>query len=443
MRNIFINKDTLVLIVLLCLYKILLKNIYIRGIVPDYSFFGFFYNPVDFFTECVVWGLFLVFSLILLQNCKKDLLKVSTVTIWLLFLIYFVPFTVLSTCGDFQSDFIVGNFIYWGVLLLSFHMINNYNKASLTISLIDKQQLGDGFLVSFVLFHVIIVLYIYFRYMNFSLLLDLSSVYDLRFAAREFDMPIVMRYLFAWSKTIIPFGFSLAYISDKKIMSVMLFVVQFLSFSIDGSKTSMFILTLYIIIIFIVKRKPKLNYYKLFLCGFVSLSLLTYILSIFNINSIVSSFLFFRMEFLPVLLGSYFYDFFTNHEPDYFRTSILSRFGFSSPYADIGINFLISGMYTRLGYGVSANNGLISDAMANMGTVGIFVMPIVLVVLLKLFDKCSLGIHKGLIIALGIQFALIFSNTFLMTSLMSNGLLALLFILAFVNRNVWQTNNRV
>ena len=78
-----------------------------------------------------------------------------------------------------------------------------------------------------------------------------------------------------------------------------------------------------------------------------------------------------------------------------------------------------------------------------MSIVGLFVMPLVLVVLFKLFDKCTLGIHKGLIITLGIQIALILVNIFLMTALLTNGLLVLLFLLAFVNRNVWQTNNKL
>ena len=443
MGKAFINKDTLVLIFLLCLYKILLKNIYILCIVPFYSSEGFFYNAADVLTESTIWVLFLFFSLVLISNCKKNILKLSTVTLWILFLINFVPFTVLSTSGIFQYDFIIGNFLYWGILLLSYHMVNNENESSFSAFLIGKQQLGYGFLISFVLFHVMIILYIYFRYMNFSLLLDLSSVYDLRFAAREFDMPIVMKYLFAWSKTLLPFVFSLSYINNIKLLSFFLLVVQFLSFSIDGSKTPMLILLLNIIIIFIVKRKPKINYYKLFLYGLLCLSLLTCILAVFNINSVIASFLYFRTEFLPVLIGSNFYDFFTTHEPDYFRTSILSRFGVASPYADVGINFLIGGLYSSYGYQSSANNGLISDAIANMGIVGIFVMPLVLVALLKLFDKCSLGMHNGLIITLGIQFALILVNTFLMTSLLTNGLLVLLFLLAFVNRNVWQTNNRV
>lgn len=137
----------------------------------------------------------------------------------------------------------------------------------------------------------------------------------------------------------------------------------------------MLILLLNIIIIFIVKRKPKISCCKLFLYGLLCSSLLACVLGLFNENSIIASFLYYRTEFLPVLIGSNFYDFFTTHEPDYFRTSILSRFGVSSPYTDVGINFLISGIYSSYGYQSSANNGLISDAITNMGIMGLFVMP--------------------------------------------------------------------
>ena len=63
----------------------------------------------------------------------------------------------------------------------------------------------------------------------------------------------------------------------------------------------------------------------------------------------------------------------------------MGRFGFVSPYSE-KIPKLIGAQYYLNSY---ANNGLFADAYSNLGVVGVFIMPILIVLALKILDYCS------------------------------------------------------
>ncbi len=129
--------------------------------------------------------------------------------------------------------------------------------------------------------------------------------------------------------------------------------------------------------------------------------------------------------FVPIKISEHYFDFFSQNTPDYFRQSFLRLFGFESPYPSI--TYYISQIYE--GSSSNSNNGLIADAMTNLGYIGIIVFPILLCIIFRLLDNSSVNIdsHIGLLSAIFVAMEL--SNTFLMRVLFTHGLIVLIIVM--------------
>ena len=122
-----------------------------------------------------------------------------------------------------------------------------------------------------------------------------------------------------------------------------------------------------------------------------------------------------------------YYDFFSIHEKDIFRQSFLRHFGFVSPY-DVPIPKIIGANYMN-NPETNVNNGLFSDAYYNLGFIGVFIFPIVIMFFIKTLDLGTRGVATRLLILPIIVSASILSGASFMSGLLTNGLLLLLFIL--------------
>lgn len=275
------------------------------------------------------------------------------------------------------------------------------------------------------------VLFISWRYSGFRINLNISNVYVLRSEARNYNFPIILKYLFGWTRILNAIFFCLSLLRKKKVMATLYFINQILSFGIDGMKSSMFIILVDLIIYILYRLKIYSDTFNLLSLGFIIISALTLCEVIFLKTIWLLSLMSYRMEFLPVRISSLFYDFFTKNEPDYFRSSFLRLFGFKSPYEKI--DFMISGIYSG-NYNLAANNGLISDAITNMSYAGIIVMPMILVAFLRFFDRCSHGINDYLVLTLGLFYSITLSNMFFLPNLLTGGGIVAILIVLFINR---------
>jgi len=99
-----------------------------------------------------------------------------------------------------------------------------------------------------------------------------------------------------------------------------------------------------------------------------------------------------RLFFVTAYLQFAYYDFFKTMPKDYFRQGIMRRFGLESPYNQ-SIETMIGDLYYLPGS--YANNGLFSDAYANLGVAGIIILPIMIALVLKLLDRACEGVEIG------------------------------------------------
>ena len=115
--------------------------------------------------------------------------------------------------------------------------------------------------------------------------------------------------------------------------------------------------------------------------------------------------------------------------------------GLESPYTKGGksIGEVIADEFGRKG--VNFNNGLFADAITNGGIIGVFVMPFIVAFVLRLIDKSTYGLDVRLILTIAFYTTLTLLSSFLPTALLTHGLIIMIFLLYFIDRNEMNGNS--
>lgn len=424
------NKAILKQFLLLCAYRVLLEFVYVYGVAVVYFHVGFV-ATFNISSNIVSWVLYIIFAVILILINKNGQTTFSKMVVYALFLLIYAPFSVLISNGMYGYKFVMANSLYWFILLIALSVasaIRFRTSPSFGSFCFNRERII--YLIGGV--SVFLVLFISWRYTGFRINTSIQNVYELRSEAASFNFPTVIKYMFGWTRIINSVCLCISLIRRRYVWASVFFIGQAMSFGIDGMKSSMFIMFLNIGIYLIYRMRFVNNPYILLASGFNIVSILSILEMVVLKSTWIVYLVFYRMEMLPVQISSYFYDFFTNNEPDYFRTSFLRFFGIRSPYERI--NYMISGIYGG-DYSLSANNGLLSDAITNMGFVGIVLMPIILVLFLRFVDWCSQSICDYLITTIGIYYACTISNLFFFTSLLTGGWLLAVALILFIDKS--------
>lgn len=403
--------------------------IYRHIISPIFEYSGFVYVPT---IKGVVlsWVLLVISAPLVSDNYINKEESLSGELLFFIYLLSFIPFTSMIAAGVFDGRFILCNCIYWFFLIVVSHQIWSRTPK---VVLFDNINTTNATTVITIIsaVSVLVVLYVSGRYAHFRFLLSINNVYDYREEASNYALPTLLVYVFSWTKWLNVV--LIAYYQRKKqyFWVVLLVVVQLFSFSYDGMKGTLFATILVIGASFISEfRLSTFNRHVLELL--VALACFC-ILEFRILHSISLSSLFFRRTmFLPALLSSYYVDFFSHNIPDYFRGSFLRHFGFSTPYPNLG-HIIATTYFDRPG--MNSNNGLIADAVTNFGLAGIVLAPILLGFLFKILDDVSDEMDVRLLAPIAAALATGFLNSFIMTILLTHGLMVIIILLFFIKRD--------
>lgn len=404
-------------------YRILLDIIYKNIIVPIFGYSGYIIKQ-SITLYVISWViLFLLIPLIIKSNNDQD--RPSSLIILIIALIAFVPFTTMVGYGLFSWYYILCNTIYW-IFLFLFHRL--FLKITMIRVKAPNKAFDNVIIIVIGIIFSIVSLFISWKYTRFRFTFNLLNVYDLRKETNSFNLPLIIEYVFSASKAINPLLLVYAFNKKKYVVSSLILIVQLLSFGINGMK-SVFFITLLVILVFLF-YKEKYMYKIPWMCSGVCLvGLFEFIIfkSFFIVNVLIR-----RMMFLTNMLNAYYFDFFVNNPPDYFRQSILRYVGIKSPYPDI--RHMIGNIYfSRPEMG--ANSGLISDAITNFGVIGIVIMPFLITIALRFFDNCVKGLDKRFYVALCVLVAYYFISSFFFTILLTHGFLALCIVFYILPRD--------
>lgn len=403
-------------IAVLLVYRLILDISYILIIsnVFRYEYYTLNPNASKIFESYSF--LIVIFILIKTSFKFKENILPSQFLLYLLFLISYVPFLSLYSLADKPRSFFYGATFFW--ILVTFI---NYIFTEIRI----KQLRDSKFIYLFLTMMAnLIGMFLIFRYLGFSLNLNLSVVYDIRSRYIEARIPFA-GYLFTWlSYAINPIFLSYCFVNKKWANLMLVFFIQLILFSQTGMKSFLFVPFFVIGIAWLLNKRWRIAYWIPFI---LSLLIVLGIFSYYIIGDVWISSLFTRRAlYTPASLSFVYYDFFSKNGFTYLSQHHLFGSLLKYPYP-LNPPHLIGLTYFNSPE-MAANNGIIGDAYMNFGFLGFFLWSFVLVLILKIINSVSKG--KDARIRLGVFGVSMWYllNGALLTCLFTHGLIiAILF----------------
>lgn len=419
--------------ILLIAYRLLLDYSYFRVICKHFLYQGFIDNRTS--TSLLIsWVMLLVVGIVINPILKRESDKISEMCLCSLFLISYVPFTTCVYAGAVTYSCAFWNTIYWCILIAFVTHWSKKNPKPLPKIKMGNLIVGDKFVLAIGCCSLVLVVYISARYTHFRLNFNMFGVYALRNDVINFNLPTIVSYMFSWSRAINPILLAYCMIKKRLPMAILYFICQMFSFGIDGLKTTFFMPFLTIAVVLFVTPQIMKKMKSYLLLGFNAILAFGFIENLLFKTYFIYELFVRRIMFLTNLINNWYFDFFSKHQPDYFRESLLRFLGVKSPYADSGgVTMTVGETYSKLG--TNYNNGLFSDAIANLGIIGVFIMPIVVAYVLHMLDRSIEGLDKRLIIAFALYLTIILLSSFLSTALITHGLLVVLLLMTLMRRS--------
>lgn len=403
----------------LIVFRICLDAIYFGVLTGLYSYGGY-RNNWNIGVYLISWVILGIYILLSKKLFNKKEYRMSDYIVLFLVIIVVVPSTTMIGAGVFNTTFIVVDTVFW-LLIISLQIYVNRKKVRPVVLRIGENFFNNKIIYFFAALSFILVLYINLRYTHFRINFDIYDAYDLRAQAKEYSFPTIIRYGFSWSRAINNCMIAYSLSKKKYHTAIVFFVAQILSFSIDGLKSTLFLPIIIVGIYYLFNKKPHEVFFK-YVISIISGLCVTGLLEnkIMHTANITLVFIR-RVFFTPVVLNSYYVDFFSKNTPVYYRTS----FGMSSPYKELGK--MIGGIYANRP-NMNCNNGLLGDAMINFGIIGVVVFPLLLIFILWLMDKCSDGIDPLIMVSVAYYTATTLSNSVITTAFGTHGILIIIII---------------
>lgn len=400
------------------LYKIILDISYYFVISPvwSHSKFTLDVNAIKLIESYLL--LFIVFAL--MPKSKK---KLSSIMIWILILVSYVPMLTLFALKNESRIFMYAVTGFWILVFLLLKL------PSVSITPLKKSQSKTIYYSIFFILFGIVFLMVYKNF-GFSFNFSLKNVYDIRSSYVAMGIPL-SGYLFVWVAYIInPVFFALFLIKKKWIWVGVIVFLQILLFSVTGLKAFLFALPFVLALMWIVTRKNPLIYMAIGLIGIILLGMLSYWL----VNDMWISSLFTRRTLLvPAQLSFFYYDFFSQNPYTLLSQHRIFRNFLSYPY-HLNPPYLIGEVYFDKPE-MSANNGIYADAYMNFGFIGFVLWSIFLTIILRLVDGFSKNKDIKITVAAIAIPALFLTNSALLTCLLTHGLFLSLIILYLLPKN--------
>jgi hypothetical protein len=415
--------------IILFLYKITLDLVFIFVVAPNYSYVGYslHFSAYKYIISVILLAL-------MFQPIAGLLSKISpsSLIILILNLAYFIPGCTLYAWHGLPDNFFVFYAVYW-ILLMFLH----YFFPHLRVPFVT-QRMTRGLFIIIIIFISLAGILISGVYNGFRLHFGLMDVYHLRTIQKEMKLPTLVRYLQPLASIFLPIA--IVYLLTKKefVWGVALSIIQMLLFALGGHKTTIF--ALFVAIFIYLFYKEKRSIWILWIVLFLNITaLLEAMLS--HGFSYTGIFFQYRTFFMPSMISSNFFDFFSTHEHVYLRDSILRWIGFHNPYG-MPIPNLISGVYSG-NYSTLANNGMCGDAFYQFGWTGLVIYPFLITLAIRLFEACSRYLDIRIVITACILFSQAFINSPFFIVMLTNGFIFTSIFLYFMPRSINTGNGSV
>lgn len=408
------------------LYKALLDFIYCEYIGNVHTFHYLYYSIPNIVNG---WIIVLIMTFFFHKYYSQN--TASSLMCIILNIFYFIPITTYCGFGGGSSSFLFYAIVYWMIITLL--------QIRIPIIVYErKENEKDNAKIMNILFYCIIIcisifnIYIWAKYTHFRILTSVIDVYDIREEASNYSLSTIAKYAIQTSRIVIPMMILLSLKKRKYISLLWLLFMTIVSFSYDGSKTVIFF-PIILIGGYVLYRKKLIN---CILPGVILVQVISIIEQLKG-TGIIISLIFRRQAVLIAQLSENYYRFFLEHNTDIFRNSVMGKFGFDSIYSQNISKVIGNNFETQV---VNCNNGLLADVWANLGVIGIVIMPIILITCFRIFDIVAYGVDVRLIVSLAAYYTVIFMNSTWSTVLLTHGFLVMCIVLAIFPREKCSKN---
>ena len=398
-------------VLLSIVYRILLDLLYIEQISPFFDYRGFVDNSTNQ-TWLTSWIFFGIITIMMYPMSRKNADYATSCVALLFYFMRLVPLSSLLYYIPQRSAFVISNLLYWCILL--FLLSRPLSLTKIIPNKVERHSIK--WLHILAAYCVVLVVTVSGLYAHFRFQISIADVYDLREESRRFDMPLLLRYLHPTVSAIMPILIICYYKLKSKWMVILLVMVGIMNFSINGSKSTLFLILLsFVLAVFNIRDVKRIIVPGfLILCG---IALLEFKLWETNIISIL---VIRRVLFIPGLIDTFVFDYISQHQPLYFNSDLAANF-----------DFIIGDEY----FGSDedrANNGLFSDAFKNIGYIGCLFMPIVISLFIKVFSQISKGLDRAIVTFAALIIVEKLGSTSFTTCLLTHGLFLLLVALYLI-----------
>lgn len=411
-------KRILLFVIGVIVYRLLLDLIYFHQIVP---FFSYWLMIDQSTTESgiISWVILALFTIPVIYFYKNNDESRYISNIFVLF-VFFVKLIPLSSIIYFQPQSL--SYIFQQTILWIILFVLLAQSGPIRFNAIQKR---DSYILFITIIVSLAVLIVSGVYANFRLHFNLSDVYDLRFEAREFNMPKLLKYIYSFAANVIPICIVYYILKQRYVFVYLLAFVGLLNFSIAGSKSTLFRIVLCLLFLFL----KNINFKKWILPAFLCLTVISFLEYIINDSTIISTLIIRRSLYIPNLLDSVYYDYLQNLDPYYFDTT---------KYTDLQFNI---GNDVFGNDKMRANNGFFTDAYINLGTIGCFVYPFIYSTIIRFLAGACENHSNCIKVFSTFLFVTTLQSTFFTTSLLTHGL-ALIIVTLYLMPNTKTYSNR-
>lgn len=371
-------KNSIILFIVLCLYRLCLDLQYCDIISFLYGYDGYTITIIDYKVG-LSWLVTILLSIELVKLSRRQ--SMSSLFLIILGLLYFLPgFSLYAMFGNIPDSY----FLYYIISCLGLYTVNRwfpYFKMSYP-SMVRQKQIFRYIVASVVVISILIM----GIYNGFNIKISLSGIYELRDVQSNAHLPIFVNYFQPMSAMLVPICMIFFMLQKKWMIFIIMVVIQLMSFAFGGLKATFFAIIIAIAAIFYPKGKRYLIIIAVLLFSLLGL-LEFYIVK----TPFMTEFITRRISFIPNMLGYFYYDFFETHEFLYWRTSILRFLGFDNPY-QMYIPRLIGEVY--FGRKMGCNTGMFGEAFAHFGWFSVIIYPFLYITAFRFFDACTKGIDE-------------------------------------------------
>ena len=420
---------------LFLLYKVLLDIFYCIHYSLHYAYVAGDPNP-NLYKLAVTW-IFTAVIIVIVYYISNNTLRFA---VTMLIILSAEPTLTVFWVRDANVSDTVQIMIYWIVFCLSAFVLSHSRAGRGRVCL---PCIRNNFSVVSILFFWLLISTTYFsyKYGDFRLFVKFSDVYAYRMNKLN-SMSGIEAYLYLWNSNLFLPLCMINHLNRKITLFITAdVIIGMMIYGIYGNKYVIF----QMVLVFAIWAFSHNELWRKTLDGAIIAGI--------NVGIILSYYLrekmfgvwvtaiTYRLLFIPAEAHYYYFDFFHNQEKLLLRQSVLRRF-FQNSYSEqvsvlIGSNskYNLTADYNNL------NNGLVSDAYANFGVVGVFIYPIVICAILLLYSCLMYKLNtatKNTLIAIYIIQVM---GTSLFQTFITGGLLPAMGLLVLINGSRQEQNN--